>query len=206
MNDAWLSDGRKIPDDVMSCFRKRAVQAVRERKQSPEIVADVFGFNRSSLYEWLRNYDEGGYAALETRKPRETDVRITPAIEEWLKETILKSTPVHYGYDTRLWNREILAELINKTFDVTVDGSTVSLHLHAIGLSYQKPFSQDVRRDEPGVEAFLRHKFPLIQRLANKLGASIGFEVEAGLGVITRSGLTWGADGKTPEVAKSMEL
>lgn len=175
MNDAWLSDGRKIPDDVMSCFRKRAVQAVRERKQSPEVVAEVFGFNRSSIYEWLRQYDAGGYAALETRKPRGADVRITPAIEEWLKETILKSTPVHYGYDTRLWNREILAELINKTFEVTVDGSTVSLHLHAIGLSYQKPVYQDVRRDEQEVESFLKTKFPRIHRLANKLGADIGF-------------------------------
>lgn len=126
-------------------------------------------------------------------------------MEQWLKETVLNSTPVHHHYDTRLWTREILAELIKKTFDVTVDGSTVSLHLHAIGLSYQKPVSQDVRRDEPGVEAFLRYKFPLIQRLANKLGAGIGFEDEAGLGVMTRSGRTWGAVGETPEVAVSME-
>ena len=174
MKDEWLSDGRKIPDDVMSCFCKRAVQAIRERHQSPEVVADVFGFNRSSLYDWLRKYDAGGYVALETRKPRGADPVITPAIEQWLKETVLNSTPVHHGYDTRLWTREILAELIKKTFDVTVDGSTGSLHLHAIGLSYQKPVGQAVRRDEPGVAALLRHEYPLIQRLAYQLVADIG--------------------------------
>lgn len=54
MKDEWLSDGRKIPDDVMSYFRKRAVEAIRERHQSPEIVAEVLGFTRSSLYEWLQ--------------------------------------------------------------------------------------------------------------------------------------------------------
>lgn len=132
-------------------------------------------------------------------------MRITPAIEEWLKETVLKSTPVHYGYNTRLWNRELLAELIKKIFNVTVDGSTVSLHLHALGLSYQKPVDQDVRRDEQEVESFLKTKFPRLHRLANQLGADIGFEDEAGLGVMTRSGWTWGAVGDTPELAVSME-
>lgn len=205
MNDEWLSDGRKIPDAGMSCFRKRAVQAVRERNQSPEVVADVFGFNRRSIYEWLRKYDEGGYAAVETRKPRGADGRITPAMEEWLKATVRKSTPVHYGYDTRLWNRDILAELIKKTFEVTGDGSTVSLHLHAIGLSYQKPVYPDVRRDEQEVASFLKKKFPRIHRLANKRGADIGFEDEAGIGMMTRSGWPWGAGGETPELAVSRE-
>jgi hypothetical protein len=51
MNDEWLSDGRKIPDQVMSYFRKRAVQAVRERKLSPEVVAKVFGFSRSVVVQ-----------------------------------------------------------------------------------------------------------------------------------------------------------
>ncbi|NJN48062.1 MAG: hypothetical protein HC808_18070 [Candidatus Competibacteraceae bacterium] len=44
MADEWLNDGRKIPDDVMSYFRKRAVQAIREKGQSPEVVAQVMGF------------------------------------------------------------------------------------------------------------------------------------------------------------------
>jgi hypothetical protein len=30
MNNDWLNDGRKIPDEVMDYFRKAAVRAVRE--------------------------------------------------------------------------------------------------------------------------------------------------------------------------------
>lgn len=205
MKAEWLSDGRKIPDDVMSYFRKRAVEAIRERNQSPEIVAEVLGFNRSSIYEWLQQYDAGGYPALETRKPRGADRVITPAMDEWLKKTVLESTPVHHGYDTPLWNRTLLADLIKRTFAVTVDGSTVSLHLQAMGLSYQKPVYQDVRRDEREIDCFLNDKFPQIQKLAAKLGADIGFEDEAGIGVMTRSGRTWGAVGDTPEIPVSME-
>jgi hypothetical protein len=49
MKDDWLLDGRKIPDEVMNYFRKRAVQAIREKGQSPEVVAKVFGFDRSCI-------------------------------------------------------------------------------------------------------------------------------------------------------------
>jgi arsenite methyltransferase len=63
MNEEWLVDGRKIPDEVMGYIRKIAVQAIREHGQSPEVVAKVLNFNRSCIYEWLKRYDEGGYEA-----------------------------------------------------------------------------------------------------------------------------------------------
>jgi len=55
-------------------------------------------------------------------------------------------------------------------------------------------------RDPGEVERFLNDKFPRIQRLADKLGADSGFEDEAGVGIMTRSGRTWGVVGKTPVV------
>ena len=52
-NEEWLRDGRKIPDEVMGYIRKIAVEAVRERGHSPEVVAEIFNFNRSCIYRWL---------------------------------------------------------------------------------------------------------------------------------------------------------
>jgi transposase len=63
MKDDWLLDGRKIPDEVMNYFRKRAVQAIRGNSQSPAVVADVFGLDRSCIYAWLKRYAQGGYPA-----------------------------------------------------------------------------------------------------------------------------------------------
>ena len=99
---------------------------------------------------------------------------------------MLTSLPVAHGYDTVLWNRDLLADLIQKKFEVTVSGPTVSLHLKALGLSYQQPCYRDMARQEQEVEFFLAHKFPRIQRLAKKMGADLGFEDEAGVGVMTR--------------------
>ena len=205
MKDDWLLDGRKIPDEVMNYFRKRAVQAIREKGQSPEVVAEVLGFDRSGIYEWLQRYDQGGYPALESRQPPGAAPVITPAMDVWLKHTVLTSLPVDHGYDTVLWNRDLLADLIQKKFEVTVSGPTVSLHLKALGLSYQQPCYRDGARDEREVEFFLNRKFPMIQRLAKKMGADIGFEDEAGVGVMTRSGRTWGEVGRPPEIPVSME-
>ena len=205
MKDDWLLDGRKRPDEVMNYFRKRAVQAIRENGHSPEVVANVFGFDRSCLYEWLKRYDQGGYPALASRQPPGADPVITPAMDVWLKHTVLNSTPVEHGYDTVLGNRRLLADLIQRKFEVTVSGPTVSLHLKALGLRYQQPCYRDVARDEQEVEFFLQHTFPRIQRLAQKMGADIGFEDEAGVGVMTRSGRTWGEVGHPPAIPVSME-
>jgi transposase len=205
MNEEWLLDGRQIPDEVMGYIRKMAVHAIRERGESPEIVAQIFNFNRSCIYRWLKQYDEGGYAALESRMPPGASPLITEEMDEWLKQTVLNSTPVDFGYDTTLWTCAILADLLQKEFAITVTGCTVSLHLNKLGLSYQKPAYQDVERDPQEVEQFLNDKFPRIQRLADKMGADIGFEDEAGVGIMTRSGRTWGMTGKTPVVRVSLK-
>ena len=60
MKAEWLSDARKIPDEVMNYLRPIAVQAIEEKHYSPELIADILGISRSSIYEWLRLYHAGG--------------------------------------------------------------------------------------------------------------------------------------------------
>jgi transposase len=55
MDMDWLADGRKIPDDVMFCIRVMAVYAVRVQGHSPEVVAQIFNFNRPCIYRWLNS-------------------------------------------------------------------------------------------------------------------------------------------------------
>ena len=67
MTADWLSDARKIPDEVMNYLRRLEIRAVEEKHYSPELIADIFGISRSSIYGWLRWYRAGGEAALATR-------------------------------------------------------------------------------------------------------------------------------------------
>jgi transposase len=184
----------------MDYIRKMAVRAVREMKESPELVARLFGFSPSCIYEWLNCYDEGGYPALETGKARGAEPLMTPVMDQWLTRTVLESTPNQHGYDTVLWTSAILAELLKKTFGITASESTVSLHLKHQGFTYQRPIYPDEQRDTREVEYFLNEKFPRIQRLAQRIQADLGFEDEAGVRLENRSGRTWGLKGRRPEI------
>ena len=199
----WLDDARKIPGDAMGYIRKLAVDAVHTRGHSPELVADVLGISRSALYDWLRRYREGGYDVLDTHDAPGSAPLITPAMDEWLTETVLSTDPTQYGYDTLLWTGRLLAELLEKRFGVNVRPGTVDAHLQQLGLSYQKPDYRASERDEAEIGRFLDEKFPRILRLAQRIGAEIAFEDEAGVEGQAHIGKTWGLRGKTPNIRAS---
>ncbi|HSN81236.1 MAG TPA: IS630 family transposase [Polyangiales bacterium] len=203
MRPDWLDDARKIPGDVMSYLRKLAVDAVETREYSPESVANVLGISRSSLYEWLRCYREGGYDALDTRYPPGAEPLITAEMDEWLTDTVISTDPTQHGYDTLLWTGRILAELLEKRFGVKVRPGTVAGHLKDLDLSYQKPEYRASERDDAEIDRFLNEKFPRIERLAQRIGAEIAFEDEAGVEGRAHIGKTWGARGKTPRIRAS---
>jgi transposase len=200
MSTEWLRDARKIPDEVMSYLRKIAVRAIEDKDYSPELIADVLGISRTAIYDWLRRYHRDGYSGLDTRQSPGSPCIITEEMDWWLKDTVCNHTPKDFDYDTVLWTREILAELLNEKYGINIGGSTVSLHLTHLGLSYQKPWFRANEQDPRKVEHFLNDTFPRIQRLAKKIGADIAFEDEAGIGLQAHSGKTWGEIGATPEV------
>lgn len=184
----------------MSYLRKLAVCAVVERGQDPEVVAKVLGVSRSSIYDWLKKHQEGGYDILETRDAPGAEPRITEEMDTWLKSIVISEKPENYGFDKLFWTCPLLAELMEQTHGVKVGASTIYTHLKDLDLSYQQPHYQAKEMDPEEVDFFLNDKFPRIQRLAIKMNADIGFEDEAGVDLSERSGRTWGLIGKQPNV------
>lgn len=187
----------------MDYIRKIAIRAVEEKGYSPETVIEVLGLSRSCIYTWLRRYRAEGLPGLDTRTAPGSPPVITPEMEQWLRETVLESTPVEHGYDRVLWTRVILAEMLGLRFGIEVSGRTVSLHLNRMGLSYRKPSYRATQQDPHEVEYFLQVKFPAIQRQAEKLGADIAFEDESGVNLQTHAGRTWGQRGQAPMVVRT---
>ncbi|MCK7581485.1 MAG: IS630 family transposase [Chromatiales bacterium] len=205
MKAEWMSDARKIPDEVMNYLRRIAVRAVEEKHYSPEVVADFLDISRSSIYDWLREYREKGEQALDTRKAPGAPQVMTPDIDRWLRETILHSTPEAHGYDTVLWTLDILVDLLKERFGLWVSDATVALHLHQMKLSCQRPCYRARQQDPRKVEDFLNRKFSMIQRVAQKMGADIAFEDETGIRILTRSGRTWGEVNSPPTVTVNQQ-
>lgn len=203
MDTDWFNDKRKIPDEAMSYIRKIAVQAVVESKFSPTTVAAVLKISLSSIYAWIDWYNRGGYDALDTAKAPGAEPRITPEMDELIKEIILKETPLDYGYDTPLWTCPIVAAIVKKIFGIEVFATTIDIHLKRMGLTPQKPNYIAREQDPSEVEHFLNDKFPRIQNLAKHMGADIAFEDEAGVSMREHAGRTWGLAGKPPSVIVS---
>jgi transposase len=200
MKPKWLLDARLIPDEVMGYLRKIAVHAVVENGHSPEQVIKILGLSRSTIYDWLKRFEEHGYAGLDTKKAPGAEPTVTPEMDAWLKQTVLESTPEDHGYDTTLWTCDLLAQQLSERFGVQVIGATINHHLHQLDLTYQQPTYLPREQDPAAVEHFVNEEFPKLQRFAEKIDADIGFEDEAGVDLRERSGKTWGARGIRPEV------
>ena len=203
MRPFWETGAQSIPDEAMGYIRVLAVRSVQERGYSVDEVSGVLGLSRSSIYDWLRRYDEGGYPALETRQAPGAQALITEELEDWLADVVEYSTPEDFGYETPLWTCARLAEVLERTHGVKVGGSCINQHLHRMGLSVQRPgyVAREGREEE--VRQFLEDDYPRIKRLADRLGADIGFEDEAGVDLRDRSGTTWAPVGQTPTVEVS---
>ena len=93
---------------------------------------------------------------------------ITPDIDRWRKETILKTTPADHGYETVLWTLEIIVHVLKERCDLWVSDATVRIHLHHLGFSCQQPCYLAFHQDQEQVKAFLDEKFKDIQKLAQE--------------------------------------
>jgi transposase len=170
MKPNWLSDGRLIPDEVMSYLPKIAVHAVEEHHFSPEDVTKMLGLSPSTIYAWLKRYREQGYAGLDTKKAPGAPPLVTEEMDAWLKRTVLDAPPEDFGYDTPLWTCDLLAELISERYGVHVIGATINQHLHKLGLVNQTPNYIPREQDPVAVDRFIGEKFHKFRGLRKRSG------------------------------------
>ncbi len=61
------TDCRKLTHRELTELRMRGIKAV-QNGESPEVVANVLGINRTTIYDWLALYRGGGWDALKAQK------------------------------------------------------------------------------------------------------------------------------------------
>lgn len=179
--------------------RIRAVQLVEEGK-SAELVAEVLGVGRSSVFEWQRKYRVGGLAALSTKFASGRPTVLSDRQMVRLYSLVVGSDPRQLSLGMALWTRRLVRELIRQQFGVTLSLPTVGRVLKKLGLSPQRPLYRAYQQDPDRVHTWKTVTFPKIRAEAARVGATILFADEATVRTDHHGGRTWAPVGCTPVV------
>jgi transposase len=179
--------------------RVRAVELM-ENGKSPELVAEILGVSRSSVFDWQKKYREGGLAALSTKFASGRPTVLSDRQMMRLRAMIVGGDPRQHSFGFALWTRKIVADLIERTFGHRLSLPTIGRILKKLGMSAQRPLYRAYQQDPDRVREWKQQTYPAIRAEAAQVGATIFFADEAGIRTDHHAGTTWAPVGRTPVV------
>lgn len=121
-------------------------------------VARTFGVARGTLARWLRQYRQGGAAALDQRPQGRPPVpKLLGEQETTIVALLAGPCPDQLGWPGSLWTRQTVGTLIRRHFGLALSVWTLGRYLRRWGLTLQQParraYQQDPKGDEMGVRS-----------------------------------------------------
>lgn len=194
-------DGRLLDHKTLEHLRMTAVKRVVEDGEAPSVVMDSMGLCRTTIYPWLRRFEDEGWEGLVERIAAGPEPKLSENQRQRVKRWIVGRDPRQYGFEFGLWTRQIVADLIAQKMGVTLCVTAVGKLLAQLDITPQKPLRRAYERDPVAVQAWVDEAYPGLRRKARKNGASIFFLDEAGFDSEPRLGRTYGLKGQTPVVS-----
>ncbi len=190
---------KRIPRRSLKDTRALAITAL-QRGMHPDDVADLYDVGRSTVYNWRKEYQEKGSAALVVKKAPGRIPRLTDKYRERLRKLVVGRDPRQLQFEFALWTRQMVRELIKREFGVDYTLQAVGNILHDMGLSPQRPLVRAYEQDPERVRRWKEEEYPAIRKAAKAAGGTILFCDEAGIRTDYHSGTTWAPVGQTPIV------
>ena len=195
-------DARKLDRKTQEALRIRAVKRVRDG-ESPEVVAQAIGINRTTIYDWLAKHREGGIQSLKERKAPGRVPKLDGKKIKWLFDLVTQKNPQQLKFEYALWTREMIQKVIRDKFQIKLSLPSIGRLLAQLGFTCQKPLYKAIQKNESLVKEWLKKVFPQIKRRAGVEGADIYFGDAAHIRSDHHAGKTWGLRGQTPVVRSS---
>jgi Transposase and inactivated derivatives len=196
-------DGRTLDHKALEHIRRLAVKRVIEDKEAPSDVMKSLGLCRTTIYPWLRKYEDKGMEALVEQIAQGPQPKLTEKQRQQVKRWILGKDPRQYGFDFGLWSRRIVQALIEEKMAIDLGLTAVGRLLASLDITPQKPLRRAYERDPAAVALWQKETYPKLRRRAKRLGAKIFFLDEAGFQSDPPLARTYGLKGKTPVVVTS---
>ena len=193
------NDGRKLDHKTLEVLRLRAVQQVAAGAH-PEDVAAALGMHKHTVYGWLAKQRSGGTEALRARPVPGRPPKLTVEQARRIYTLVVGTDPRQLQFEFALWTREMVAQLIEREFGISLARTTVGRLLRSMGLSPQRPLWRAWQADPEAVQRWKDTEFPNIRAQAKAEGATVYFGDEAGIRSDYHAGTTWAPVGRTPVV------
>ena len=132
-----------------------------EQGLSSILIAESLKVDVQTVRRWRRIYNALGRAGLDSRKHPGSKPRLNPQQQERLAQLLLL-TPTQCGFERYLWTTSLIADLIQREFDVSYNRDTIGFLLRDLGFSWQKPACRARERDEVRVQAWRSGVWPEI--------------------------------------------
>lgn len=194
-------DGRSLAHNTLEEMRILAVQRMAEGEH-PDDVAASLGMNRSWAYKIRAQARGRGVRALRSTKGTGRPRTLTPALEQRVLRWINGKNPMQYGFDFGLWTRNLVRELVQQKFGVTLSLASIGAMLARLNLTPQKPLQRAYQRDPEAIDRWRHDTYPAIARHAREQKADIFFWDESGFRADSVHGKTWAPRGETPVVER----
>jgi|SRR5271165_1614952 len=177
--------------------RRQAVQAVHAGDKVKD-VARILGVHPRTLFRWLElARNRHGLAAKPHPGP---PTRLNRQQQRQLERMLLQGAKAH-GWPNELWTTRRIAELIRRSFNVSLHHDHVGRFLHRVlHWSPQKPRKRARERDEKAIQRWQRDEFPRIVEEAAARDAHLVFLDESGFFLTPSVRRTWGPTGQTPDL------
>jgi transposase len=196
-------DGRTLDHKTLEHLRLTAVHRVVEDHEAPSVVMQSMGLCRTSIYRWLRRYEDAGLEALVEKIAQGPEPKLSDKQRHQVRRWIVGRDPRQYGFDYGLWTRRIVQSLIEQKFGLCLGLTAVGRLLAGLEITPQRPLRRAYERDPERIQKWLDDDYPKLRRRAKQHGAKIYFLDEAGFHSDPVLGRTYGLKGHTPVVATS---
>ena len=145
--------------------RRLQAMALLEQGHSQVEVARRLGATAGAVSQWRKAYVLGGPRGLRARPQPGRPAKLTAKQRQRLLRMLVNG-PGRSGYRTPLWTLGRVAEVIEKSFGVRYDPSSVWHILRGMGWSCQKPERRARERDERAIARWRHKDWPRIKKSA----------------------------------------
>jgi transposase len=143
--------------------RAQAILLLDEGNES-KVIERFTRLKSGYVYELTQKFKNEGIASLKNKRNKKPKTLLTKGQREAIRNLLKDETPHNYGYDCDQWSTSILAELIEKRFNVRYKSKTsYYIIFKDARFSFRKPDTKYHQHDDAAVARWKTEHKPIIE-------------------------------------------